>query len=36
MFQRGHAIDYGQEYNGKMSTVDQRKCQIQNIKQVAF
>ena len=36
MFQRGHAIDYGQEYHGKMSTVDQRKYQIQNIKQVAF
>ena len=36
MFQRGHAIDYGQEYHGKMSTVDQRKYQTQNSKQVAF
>ena len=36
MFQRGHAIDYGQEYHRKMSTVDERKYQIQNIKQVAF
>ena len=36
MFQRGHAIDYGQEYHGKMSTVDQRKCQIQNINKLLF
>ena len=28
VWQRGHKIKYGREYHRKMSTADERKCQI--------